>query len=218
MLPAASDTASAQSLINGGVVSGNISLPGEVDSYTFSANAGEGFQIRLVDVNATALLPVLSLFDPSGTFVTSGAGFDVGAIVGVAGMTGTYSLVVADGNSAPTGSGAYDIHYVRLAGANEGGPLLDGITKLDSITQGDLDSFTLAGETGDAAVVTVTDLTAGSLLPAVSLYGPTGPSLLRLLVLRQPLFPARLAVTEFTPWSCGMAIPPPREPAPIPSS
>ncbi len=39
------------SLVNGGVVSSSISTPGEEDTYTFTANAGENVQRRVADTS-----------------------------------------------------------------------------------------------------------------------------------------------------------------------
>src|SRR6185503_1484166 len=57
-------SAFAQSLVNGGVVSGTISAPGERDSLTFRLFLLESFQIRVVDVNASAFSPQIEVYNP----------------------------------------------------------------------------------------------------------------------------------------------------------
>ncbi|MGI9592168.1 MAG: PKD domain-containing protein, partial [Myxococcota bacterium] len=160
-------------LPNGGVVSDTIDL-GDLDSYTFTARAGNNILLRVADVGATTLFPRILLYDPSGAFVTSGAGFDVGSIITTAGLTGTYTVVVLDGNSTPDETGDYDLHFVRTPGANEGGSLENGVTRFDTIDLGDLDSYTFVGSVGQNAEIIVTDLGPGPIFPAVAVYRPDG--------------------------------------------
>ena len=161
------------SLISGGIRSGTTDL-GDLDSFIFSMEAGEYFQLKAVDLNGGSLRPLMSLYNPQGGFVTAAAGNDVASISTFASLTGSYTLVVADGNGIPVGTGDYDIHFARLPGANEGGLLRDGVAASDVIDLGDLDSYTFLGTAGQMAQITVTDLNAGGLRPLVSLYGKTG--------------------------------------------
>ena len=54
-------------LINDGLISGSISAPGEIDEFTFNANAGEAVHIRVVDINGDSFYPKIWLYNPDGT-------------------------------------------------------------------------------------------------------------------------------------------------------
>ncbi len=164
-------------LHNGGVDAGVVEL-GDIDSYTFSVNAGENILLRVADLSGTsAFFPFMTLFNPSGGYVTAGAGANVGRIEVPAGATGTYTVVVSDGSTTGDAVGSYNLYLARVPGADEGGRLYDGPTRFDAIDLGDLDSYTFAASAGQNAQVVVTDTSGGTLFPAVSLYGPTGASI-----------------------------------------
>ncbi|MEM7309386.1 MAG: hypothetical protein AAF682_22070 [Planctomycetota bacterium] len=160
-------------LLNGGVLSDALDL-GDLDSYTFTATAGQGFQIRLVDVESTGVYPRITLYAPAGGYVTYDADYTVAAINATASFSGTYTVVVADGTSSHDKVGAYDLHFALAPGANEGGTLLTDALKSDVVDLGDLDSYTFLGAPGEVAQVTVTDTGSTSLYPRVTLYDPAG--------------------------------------------
>ena len=171
--------ASADSLVNGGRISGAISVAGEQDTYTFSANAGEGVQIRVADTSGGSFAPRVSLYRPDGSLVTSGVGGAVAAIYcpsGTCGIdaTGTFTVVVADGTQGGGQTGTYDLYFTRAPGANEGGSLINGGVLHDQIDLGDLDSYTFVANAGEGVQIRVADTSGGSFAPRVSLYRPDG--------------------------------------------
>ena len=99
------------SLVNGGVISGAISVPHDEDSYTFTANAGEGVQIRIADTSSNDFHPRITLYDPNGAYVTYGSGYDVAAISRAVTKNGIYTVVVADGTSTRSQTGNYDLYF-----------------------------------------------------------------------------------------------------------
>jgi hypothetical protein len=103
------------SLINGGVISDAIDL-GDLDSYTFTANAGEGVQIRIADTSSNDLIPRITLYDPNGAYITYGQGYDVAAISRQVTENGTYTVVVADGSGTKSQTGNYDIYFSAPGG------------------------------------------------------------------------------------------------------
>ena len=160
-------------LPKGGSVTSTLTR-GDLDSYTFSITAGQSFVLRAGDVNTTSLFPWLRVYEPNGALLLSNFGSATASIAAAAPTTGTYTVVLADASSGLASTGTYDLHFVQVPGANEGGLLLDGVVTADSITLGDLDSFTFLADAGDVAQVTVTDTAGGSLSPRVSLYDPNG--------------------------------------------
>ena len=166
-------------LPNGGVVTGVIDL-GDIDSYTFNANAGETVFLRVADTETTEFIPSdftprIVLLDPSGSIVTSDSGFLVGALSNELVVTGTYTVIVTDsslGEDDQTGS--YDLYYAKAPGANDDGCIADGQSANGFIDLGDIDSYSFLANAGTSMVVTVTDLDDGPLVPSVILLGPAG--------------------------------------------
>ncbi|NJN48007.1 MAG: peptidase, partial [Candidatus Competibacteraceae bacterium] len=149
--------AHAVSLINGGVISDAISTPGELDSYTFFANAGESVQIRVADTSNSAFRPRVFLYRPDGSEVTNTNDFSVAQIICPSGKctidaTGTYTVVVADWTS---NTGTYDIYFTRAPGANEGGALINGGVISGQIDLGELDSYTFFANAGESVQIRV---------------------------------------------------------------
>jgi len=70
--------------------------------------------------------------------------------------------------------GAYELHFANAPGANEHGLLIDGVPKTETITTGDLDSYTFIASAGSLVDVSLLDIDATALRPTFYLYGPTG--------------------------------------------
>jgi hypothetical protein len=158
-------------LVNGGLRSGVLTL-GDLDSYTFDASVGESLQLRFADIDATALIPRMWLYGPTGALVATTWGYDIASMDATAPATGTYTVVLSDYYG--TGTGDYELHFVRGTGANEHGALVSGGVRTQTLTRGDLDSYTFAGNAGDSVQLRMTDTAAGALIPHISVFGPTG--------------------------------------------
>ena len=65
----------AADLVNGGSVSGAISVAGEEDTWTFSATAGERINLQVVDLERNDLIPYVTLYAPDGSAVTSASNY-----------------------------------------------------------------------------------------------------------------------------------------------
>ena len=73
-------------LDNGEVISDVISVVGQVDEYTFTANVGESVILRVADTQTTEFVnsdfvPRIELLDPSDSVVAVGQGALVGNII-----------------------------------------------------------------------------------------------------------------------------------------
>ena len=167
--------AHSTSLINGGVVTGSILYPSEQDSYTFTANAGENFQIRAADTSNSDFVPHIRLYDPSGSSVGSSVGQDVATLGGLSHKTGTYTLVVGDAYPFNR-TGNYDIYFARMPGANEGGTLTNGGVVSGEIDLGDLDSYTFTANAGENFQIRAADTSNSDFVPHIRLYDPSGSS------------------------------------------
>jgi lysophospholipase L1-like esterase len=161
------------SLANGGMVSGDITV-GDLDSYAFTASAGDSVQLRVGDTGDGLFAPRLTLYDPAGGQVTASTGTAVAGLWHRATVGGSYTVVVGDGTSGLAQAGQYDLHFVRAPGAAEGGELVDGDQVSASLSLGDLDSYAFVASRGERVAVTVTDTSGSSLAPRVTLYDPLG--------------------------------------------
>ncbi|WP_246180619.1 PKD domain-containing protein, partial [Marinobacter changyiensis] len=89
-------------------------------------------------------------------------------------QTGTYTVLVDDVTQGGAQTGNYELHFASAPGADEHGLLIPGIPKTETVTIGDLDSYTFAASAGSLVDVSVLDTGATPLAPYFLLYGPTG--------------------------------------------
>lgn len=174
-------------LPNGGLVTDSIEL-GDLDSYTFFANAGDGIRVRVGDLDGTTLTPFVSAYGPDGEIVDNGIGPSVASIDFSAPQSGTYTVVVFDGSNPGSATGAYALYFTRAPGANEGGTLPNGGFVTDTIDLGDLDSYTFFANAGEEIRINAADIDDTTLTPFVSTYGPSGD------IVRNGIGPAVAAV------------------------
>jgi hypothetical protein len=145
-------------LINDGSVDGFMA-PGDLDAYVFTARAGEGIQVRIVDLDNAGpqasyipFYPGISVYDPFGATVripdneedyqVAGFGFE-------APYDGRYTVVVRDESSYRDKGGNYRINFTRAPGAGLDSPLFNGQTVTGSIVAGELDAYTFEARVGD---------------------------------------------------------------------
>ena len=184
-------TAIAETLDNGGVVSGAISTIGEVDVFTFSAVAGDSIALRVADTETTqfvnsAFFPRVELFDPNGLFVDSGQGFLVGSLFERLVQTGEYSVRVFDNSSGNDETGSYNLYFAKAPVSTQGGVppnfsiLSDSVDVIsDTIALGEIDAYTFQGSAGDNVALRVADTETtqfinSAFFPRVEIYAPDG--------------------------------------------
>jgi hypothetical protein len=128
----------------------------------------------MTDVGATGLYPYFYIYDSTGKVVANAGNYDVASAAFTAATTGTFTVVVLDGTSAASGTGAYNLYLTVAPGANEGGALTSGAVVTGTIDEGDLDSYTFSAQSGNAVQLSVTDVASGALTPGITVYGPNG--------------------------------------------
>src|SRR5262247_3214613 len=95
-------------LVNGDNATGAISLAGEIDTFTFDANAGDAISLAIGEMTDSNNLftPWIRLRSPNSTQIGSGFGAQAGYInVASAPLTGTYTVLVASGDGSGVGIG-----------------------------------------------------------------------------------------------------------------
>lgn len=170
-------------LINGGHISDTIDL-GDIDSYTFVADAGDHVIAHFADTETSEFVsapfyPRLFLIDPMGETEASASGPLVAGIDTRLTISGTYTLVLKDYYGDYTGS--YDLHFALVPSAdeNEGGTLRNGDIVEDDIDLGDIDTYTINAQAGDYLMLRAVDLETTEFVPApfyprLVVYDPNG--------------------------------------------
>ncbi|MCC7377584.1 MAG: hypothetical protein IT581_23185, partial [Verrucomicrobiales bacterium] len=177
-------------LTNGDNHSGSILAPGEVDSWTFQASAGNAISVsigELTDTSNGSFLPRIRLRAPDGAQLAASWGHLTGHItVASAPQTGTYTVLVDTGDGPGNGTGTYRLTLALTPGAfvvpggDEGGPMTNVANHTGTIHVGDLDQWTFQANTGNAISVSIgelTDTSNGSFLPFIRLRAPDGTQL-----------------------------------------
>src|SRR5438552_1271542 len=145
-------TANAQAVLsNGGNSDGAISVAGENDTWTFAANTGDSIVLRIGQLSdATGNFePQIRLHSPASAQLGSSAGDLAAEIAVTAPSSGTYTVVVSDGNLAHSGdslgnTGTYRLHLAKRPGAFEvrggggAGESINSETQSISVHAGDL--------------------------------------------------------------------------------
>ncbi|WP_284216524.1 PKD domain-containing protein, partial [Agaribacter marinus] len=164
------------SLINGDFVTETITL-GDIDSWTLDAEAGEYVLLTIADLTEGLLSPQIAIYRPDGSRISIDAGRTVAKVSMFAPVTGTYTVVVNDNsasNNNDTGTGDYQLHYVKAPSADEHGPLSGSGSLDESITLGDIDSYAFFGQTGNTVSFAAIDIDQTSLWLQLLVIDPLG--------------------------------------------
>jgi hypothetical protein len=163
----------AQPLVFGQRRSADLVLPGELDTYTFSAESADTVLVRMGS-EASAIYPQMWIFGPNGALVCNANGYP--SAVEIPGCIlpsdGSYTILANTYNSAATGS--YGLTLQRLNNPGNATPVLFGHTKAGAIdTRGAFDTYTFAAHANSPVSVRMTS-PSGGIYPSVRLYGPDG--------------------------------------------
>ncbi len=151
----------------------SILAAGEVDTYTFSASAGDKVLVRM-SRSAGNLWPGVQIYAPGGLKICE-HGSSVTAEIATCSLTsdGTYSIRAFDDWDG-TYTGEYYLYLQRLNNPGATTPIDFGGTLAGSLlTPAEADTFTFAANAGDKVLVRMTR-SAGNLWPGVRIYDPGG--------------------------------------------
>ena len=143
---------SAIELKNGGFISGNISVPGERDVYTFEGTPGETVFLRVADTETTQFVdsyfePSITVLDPRGNQLTWTFDELVAALDEIEiKQFGTYKVIIGDYSSSRQETGTYNLYYTNRSRFSDDGVLSDGTLENGGvhtgyIDLGDIDSY-----------------------------------------------------------------------------
>jgi hypothetical protein len=155
---------------------------GDLDLWTFNANSGDALVVRMGEITDTnTFTPWVRLYSPGGKLLGAGLGAVAGEVEVTATNSGTFLVVVGDGNGALSGSGSYQLTLAKtgdpvvVSSGDDGGPMTNGVMHLGTVQTGDLDLWTFTANSGDALVARIGTITGtNTFTPWIRLYGPNG--------------------------------------------
>jgi hypothetical protein len=167
----------------GGVLANGAANPatnslGDIDLWTFTANAGDNLALR---IGAPNFRPSLTVFDPSGALFGTAGGVSASrdaSLFLTATNSGTYMVVVQ--SFYYTDAGPYTLHLARFPGTfvvspgDQGGTLTGGASQDGVIDLGDQDPWQVAVCRGEIIRLRCEKLSGATFSPRVQLFGRTG--------------------------------------------
>jgi len=151
----------------------SIDLAGEIDIFSFTADAGDVVLVRMSRTSA-GLDPYIRLYAPDATLLCSASSY--GESVDIASCTlpngGTYTILAGDYAFDGNETGNYSLHLQRLNEPGNAMSIAFGQTISSVILlAGELDAYTFQADAGDVVLVRMSRISAG-LDPYIRLYAP----------------------------------------------
>jgi hypothetical protein len=155
----------------------SIDVAGEVDTYTFSGNAGDGIDIRLTKTSGT-LWPRLTLYGSNGKEIKRSFDSTSTEILYVLTAPGAYKILVDNGLGG-TYTGDYSLFVQNINNPKNTKSVEFDTSATGSInTPGSINTYSFTGSKGDEVVIRITK-TGGTLWPRLTLYGSNGKEIKR---------------------------------------
>ncbi len=147
----------------GQTINGTISLSSEIDSYTFTAQAGESILISLRDISGTSAFdPNIILRDSGGSQIASQHATDFVNLTATIPSNGTYTIEISDNGSNSTGN--YQFTLERLSNPVDTTAIIYGQTIGAAITsQTEQDVYSFTAQAGDKISIPFVDTSVISL-------------------------------------------------------
>ncbi|MFW6135403.1 MAG: TIR domain-containing protein [Chloroflexota bacterium] len=151
----------------------SIDSPGETDTYTFTADAGDDVLVRM-SKDSGDLWPGIRVYDPDGLLLCEHSAATSAEIASCSlPGGGTYSILTFDGFNG-TRTGDYYLHLQRLSNPDGSAPIAFGQTLSGSIlAPAHADTYTFAADAGDDVLVRMSK-DSGDLWPGIRVYDPDG--------------------------------------------
>ena len=180
-------------LTNGGNHQGHIDI-GDIDTFTFTASQNETAVVSIGEIPVgpgtpdPGFWPWIRIYNTTGALI-SGT-YQYGNLAAqasfVAPLTGTYTVVVASGDTGLDAVGDYILRLARMPGAftvpasDHGGAMTNGVNHPGRIEIGDLDMWSFAACPGASVAVTINEVPVGpgtpdpGFWPWIRLYNSLG--------------------------------------------
>ncbi len=188
-------------LTNGGNHDGITAL-GDVDQWTFTANAGDNIVLRCGELSGTAGYSInLRLYGPTGALLATNANAS-DAFIAYQATNGGQFMVMVDSLTA-NNTGSYRLRFAKIPGAyivpagDEGGVIAGGTTNNAATDLGDEDIWNFTAFKGALITLNAQKLSgAAGYNPWIRLYGPGGAPLTN-------AFSATTATINYIPTNSG---------------
>jgi hypothetical protein len=168
-------------IASGETLTGTIGAAGEVDDYTFTANAGESVVAGVMEtVAGSSLSPRIQLISPTAVVLFTVTGtIGNGSTAFNLTTSGTYTLRITDASSAQTGG--YAVSLAKLAGAQlnsgDGGAVTSGEYRSGTIDVADIDIYTINATTNGSLLSIAGELTGQALDLQMAVFTPSGANI-----------------------------------------
>ena len=167
---------SVMSIVYGDLITCAIDVVGDTDVFRFSGSAGENPVIQVTNTGTwpDAIRPCVDLIAPDSSLTRSCAVAQANRIDVVLTQTGTYSIVVEDGNHLAAGTYVLALERVNIPSPSAQ-QILYGETLSRAIDpNGDLDEFVFSGKAGETVRVNVANQAPvqDGLHPCIEVTGP----------------------------------------------
>ena len=163
---------SATSTSCGTAVTGSIGAgtsPGPWQVYTFTASANDAISIRSVRTSTGSLLPVMELYGPTGTFITSAYNYPLDRVLTTA---GTYTVLMRDYYNQY--SGDFLLVWQLMSNPCNATAVNCGQVLSGSLSStGQMNVYTFSASANDKFTIRVRK-TSGTFGTYIELYGPNG--------------------------------------------
>jgi hypothetical protein len=154
-------------LTNGVTYEGNNLPPGDLDVWSFSANAEDSFVIKAGQMSDTNNFdPWIRVYGPDGVLLGSAADAASAEVSLRATNSGTFLVVVAtDFYYSTAASGTYRLKLAKtgspfvVSPGDEGGPITNGVALQGNLPLGDLDLWSFTANAGESFVLKIGQIT-----------------------------------------------------------
>ena len=165
------------SIINyGETLTGSISTDGDVDTYSFTGNAGDKIIVRLTENSSSyPLEPLVELFNPAGDSLIAGIDGAQAQMEITLPADGSYMILVSDSYPGDA-TGNYSLFIQRMVEPGNITRIKFGETLTGSISaDGEVDTYVFLGGPGDSIIIRLTENSSSyPLEPFVELFDPSG--------------------------------------------
>ena len=160
----------------GSTRSASISAPAEMDTFTFSANAGDKVLVRMTKTSGT-LYPSIRIYNPAGIKLCTKTSSITAEIASCTlSITGKYTLLLSDGYNGKS-KGNYNVFLQKLKKPVIPILIEFGNTLTGSIIKpAQMKTYTFSANAGDSVLLRVLRV-SGNLEPAIRIYSPSGTKL-----------------------------------------
>jgi hypothetical protein len=171
--PLHADTGCPTTIAFGETLLCSLSTPGEVASFSFSANGGDRIVARM-GRRTSEVSPHIQVQAPGGSVVCEAYSYNAAVDTSACLLpsSGTYNILARNYNS--TNTGGYALALQRLNAPTGASPLNFGETVPATVVMaGELDAYTFTASAGDTVLARVGSGTS-PLSPHIRLFGPDG--------------------------------------------